>query len=101
MVELLLLMKGGKDMKKTYKFECDENSYIINYKNAEVFRINKDNLKVDGTKFYETFFKEYSVEDIIEVKKGKSIKSSDKLANPIYDTIDELIKDIIDKIKKE
>ena len=60
MEELVLLMRGGRDMKKIYKFEESDEAYVILLDREEVYTINKDNLKVDGTKFYETFFTEYS-----------------------------------------
>ena len=94
-------MKGGKDMKKIYEFEEKEDKYVIMNSNEEVFIINKDNLKIDGNKFYEAFFNNYAIGDIIEIKKGKSIKKDDKLSNPIYDTLKNLITDIIEKIEDQ
>ena len=60
-----------------------------------------DNLKVDGTIFYETFFSEYSIGDSIELKKGNSVKNSNKLSIAVYDTISKLLNEIIQKIDEE
>lgn len=94
-------MKGGKDMKKTYNFEENDKTYVIFFEESEVYTINKDNLKVDGTKFYETFFSEYSIGDTIELNKGNSVDNSNKLSIAVYDTISKLINEIIQKIDEE
>ncbi len=94
-------MKGGKDMKKIYNFEENEEAYAIFFEETEVYTINKDNLKVDGTRFYETFFSEYSIGDTIELNKGNSVDNSNKLSIAIYDTINKLINEIIKKIDEE
>lgn len=91
-------MKGGKDMKKIYKFEEDEVSYKIFLKGEEKYSISKDNLKLDGAKFYDAFFAEYLIGDSIELQQGKSLDTSQKLSVSIYNTIDELLKEIIKKI---
>ena len=101
MEELVLLMKGGKDMKRIYNFEENDETYVIFLEETEVYTINKDNLKVDGTKFYETFFSEYSIGDSIELKKGNSVKNSNKLSIAVYDTISKLLNEIIQKIDEE
>lgn len=101
MEELALLMKGGKDMKKIYKFEENSESYVVFIDEIEVYTINKDNLKVDGTKFYETFFSGYSLGDIIELKKGDSLDISNKLSNAVYDTMNKLIMEIREKIEEQ
>lgn len=101
MEELVLLMKGGKDMKRIYNFEENDETYVIFFEETEVYTINKDNLKVDGTKFYETFFSEYSIGDSIELKKGNSVENSNKLSIAVYDTISKLINEIIQKIDEE
>ena len=67
----------------------------------EVFIINKDNLKIDGNKFYEAFFDNYSIGDVIELQKGKSVNDEDKLSIATYDTLNKLINDIIRKIEEQ
>lgn len=94
-------MKGGKDMKKTYKFEENDEAYLIFLNDVEIYTINKDNLKVDGTKFYETFFKEYAIGDIIEITKGDSVDSNNKLSIAVYDTMNKLINEISKKIDEQ
>ena len=94
-------MKGGKDMKRTYKFEEDDQAYRIYLDEIEKYAINKDNLKVDGTKFYETFFYEYSIGDSIEIIKGETVNSNNKLSLAVFDTIDKLIQEISQKINEQ
>ena len=94
-------MKGGRDMKKIYKFEEQKEKYVIMNDKDEVFIINKDNLKIDGNKFYEAFFDNYSIGDVIELQKGKSVNDEDKLSIATYDTLNKLINDIIKKIEEQ
>jgi hypothetical protein len=94
-------MKGGRDMKKIYKFEEQKEKYVIMNDKDEVFIINKDNLKIDGNKFYEAFFDNYSIGDVIELQKGKSVNDEDKLSIATYDTLNKLINDIIRKIEEQ
>ena len=94
-------MKGGRDMKKIYKFEEQKEKYVIINDKDEVFIINKDNLKIDGNKFYEAFFDNYSIGDVIELQKGKSVNDEDKLSIATYDTLNKLINDIIRKIEEQ
>lgn len=94
-------MKGGRDMKKIYKFEEQKEKYVIMNDKDEVFIINKDNLKIDGNKFYEAFFDNYSIGDVIELQKEKSVNDEDKLSIATYDTLNKLINDIIRKIEEQ
>lgn len=94
-------MKGGRDMKKIYKFEEQKEKYVIMNDKDEVFIINKENLKIDGNKFYEAFFDSYSIGDVIELQKGKSVNDEDKLSIATYGTLNKLINDIIRKIEEQ
>ena len=94
-------MKGGRDMKKTYKFEEQKEKYMIVDDKDENFIINKDNLKIDGNKFYEAFFDNYSIGDIIELQKGESVNDEDKLSIATFDTLNKLINDIVEKIEEQ
>ena len=94
-------MKGGRDMKKIYKFEEQKEKYVIMNDKDEVFIINKDNLKIDGNKFYEAFFDNNSIGDVIELQKEKSVNDEDKLSIATYDTLNKLINDIIRKIEEQ
>lgn len=94
-------MKGGRDMKKTYKFEEQKEKYMIVDDKDEIFIINKDNLKIDGNKFYEAFFDNYSIGDVIELQKGESVNDEDKLSIATFDTLNKLINDIIEKIEEQ
>ncbi len=93
-------MKGGRDMKKTYKFEEQKEKYMIVDDKDEIFIINKDNLKIDGNKFYEAFFDNYSIGDVIELQKGESVNDEDKLSIATFDTLNKLINDIVEKIEE-
>ncbi|MEE0127288.1 MAG: hypothetical protein UE116_03155 [Clostridia bacterium] len=88
-------------MKKIYKFEEQKEKYVIMNDKDEVFIINKDNLKIDGNKFYEAFFDNYSIGDVIELQKEKSVNDEDKLSIATYDTLNKLINDIIRKIEEQ
>ena len=94
-------MKGGRDMKKIYKFEEQKEKYVIMNDKDEVFIINKDNLTIDGNKFYEAIFDNYSIGDVIELQKEKSVNDEDKLSIATYDTLNKLINDIIKKIEEQ
>lgn len=94
-------MKGGRDMKKTYKFEEQKEKYGIVDDKKEIFIINKDNLKIDGNKFYEAFFDNYSIGDVIELQKGESVNDEDKLSIATFDTLNKLINDIVEKIEEQ
>ena len=88
-------------MKKTYKFEEQKEKYMIVDDKDEIFIINKDNLKIDGNKFYEAFFDNYSIGDIIELQKGESVNDEDKLSIATFDTLNKLINDIVEKIEEQ
>lgn len=91
-------MKGGKDMKRTYKFEEEEDKYSIKNEDNEIFVINKDNLKIDGNKFYEFFFHKHAIDDTINLEVGVSVDDKNKLSSEIYETLNKLINDIVKKI---
>ena len=88
-------------MKKIYKFEEQKEKYVIMNDKDEVFIIKKENLKIDGNKFYEAFFDSYSIGDVIELQKGKSVNDEDKLSIATYGTLNKLINDIIRKIEEQ
>lgn len=94
-------MKGGRDMKKTYKFEEQKEKYMIVDDKDEIFIINKDNLKIDGNKFYEAFFDNYSIGDGIELQKGENVNDEDKLSIATFNTLNKLINDIAQKIQEQ
>lgn len=94
-------MKGGRDMKKTYKFEEQKEKYMIVDDKDEIFIINKDNLKIDGNKFYEAFFDNYSIGDGIELQKGENVNDEDKLSIATFNTLNKLINDIVEKIQEQ
>lgn len=94
-------MKGGRDMKKTYKFEEQKEKYMIMDDKDEIFIINKDNLKIDGNKFYEAFFDNYSIGDGIELQKGENVNDEDKLSIATFNTLNKLINDIVEKIEEQ
>ena len=88
-------------MKKIYKFEEEKQKYMIMDDKDEIFIINKDNLKIDGNKFYEVFFDDYSIGDVIELQKGKSVNDKEKLSIATFNTLNKLINDIVEKIEEQ
>ena len=67
-------MKGGRDMKKIYKFEEQKEKYVIMNDKDEVFIINKDNLKI-----LEDWLKSYHPEELFD-ENGTLIKELKDLA---------------------
>lgn len=96
-------MKGGKDMKKTYKFYFTDQVYALKESEQDVFTIPKDTLEFDGNVFYHKIFKEFSLEQVIEVKNQMSEEemNSDKFASYIFEMLKEMISDIVTKIEEE
>ena len=94
-------MKGGRDMKKIYKFEEEKQKYMIMDDKDEIFIINKDNLKIDGNKFYEVFFDDCSIGDVIELQKGKSVNDKEKLSIATFNTLNKLINEKNKKIEEQ
>ena len=96
-------MKGGKDMKKIYKFYFNEQSYIL--KEYVVFPRwrPRDTLEFNGNEFYQNLFKEYSFEDKIEIENMMNEKEieKDKFAKYILEMLQTMIDDIIKKIDEE
>ena len=58
-------------------------------------------LKIDGNKFYEVFFDDYSIGDVIELQKGKSVNDKEKLSIATFNTLNKLINDIVEKIEEQ
>ena len=100
MVELVQLMKGGRDMKKIFKYTVDNDKYIINDENGKnVLNIPKDNLVLNGNDFYEGLFKDYKKGDEIEIiKETENIE--DKLYHSVFDVLTKLINNIELEINK-
>ena len=93
-------MKGGNDMQRIFNFEENDDAYEIFFEDKKVYTINKETLKVDGTKFYETFFSEYLSGDILELKQGDSLNMEDKISIAVYDNINKLLIEIMQKIEE-
>ena len=93
-------MKGGNDMQRIFNFEENDDAYEIFFENKKVYTINKETLKVDGTKFYEIFFSEYSSGDILELRQGNSLNMEDKISMAVYDNINKLLIEIMQKIEE-
>ena len=47
------------------------------------------------------FFDNYSISDAIELQKGESVNDGDKVSIATYDTLNQLISDIIRKIEEQ
>lgn len=98
MVELAPLMKGGRDMRKIFKYIIDDDKYIItNESGKTMLNIQKNNLILNGNDFYDALFKDYIKGDEIEIiKEDKDIE--DKLYHAIYNVLINLINNIKSKI---
>ncbi len=96
-------MKGGKDMKKIYKYYFDDKTYKLKLNNVDKFIISNDTLEFNGNQFYENIFKEYSEDDdiVIENEMTEEEMKSNKFAQPILDMIKEMIDAIVKKISEE
>ena len=100
MVELTQLMKGGRDMKKIFKYEIDNDKYIITNENGEVIlTIYKNNLLLNGNEFYEGLFKNYKKNNEIEIVKENN-ESDDKLYHSIFEILVNIINNIESEINK-
>ena len=97
MVELIQLMKGGKDMKKIFKYKIDNDNFIINAENGKnVLKISKNNLVLNGNDFYEGLFKNYKKGDKIEV-----IKENEDIEEKLYHSVFEVLTELINNIELE
>ena len=98
MVELAPLMKGGRDMRKIFKYIIDDDKYIItNESGKTMLNIQKNNLILNGNDFYDALFKDYIKGDEIEIiKEDKDVE--DKLYHAIYNVLINLINNIKSKI---
>ena len=96
-------MKGGKDMKKIYKYYFDDKSYKLKLEDVDKFIILKETLEFNGNQFYENIFKDYSedYEIVIKNEMTEDDMKSDKFAQPILDMIKEMIYTIVKKISEE
>lgn len=96
-------MKGGKDMKKIYKFYFNEQRYALKENEEDKFIIPKDTLEFNGNQFYQNIFKEYLLEDEIEIENIMSDEDmeKDKFAKYIFNMIQTMINDIMKKISEE
>lgn len=94
-------MKGGKDMKKIYKYYFDDNSYKLKLDGVDKFIILKETLEFNGNQFYENIFKDYSEDFEIENEMTEEDMKADKFAQPILDMIKEMKDAIVKKISEE
>ena len=96
-------MKGGKDMKKIYKFYFNDKSYNLKENEEDKFIIPMDTLDFNGNKFYENLFKEYSIGDEIEIEnimKDEELEK-DKFAKYILEMLKTMVNEILKKIDEE
>lgn len=90
-------------MKRIFKYCFDNSSYKLKLNDEDKFVINKFTLEFNGNQFYENIFKEYSDGDELEIKNEMTDEEmqSDKFAQPILDTINEIKDSIIKRLSEE
>ncbi len=90
-------------MKKIYKFYFNEQRYALKENEEDKFIIPKDTLEFNGNQFYQNIFKEYLLEDEIEIENIMSDEDmeKDKFAKYIFNMIQTMINDIMKKISEE
>lgn len=90
-------------MKKIYKFYFNDKSYNLKENEEDKFIIQMDTLEFNGNQFYQNLFKEYSIEDEIEIEnimKNEEMEK-DKFAKYILEMLKTMVKEISKKIDEE
>lgn len=85
-------------MKRVLKFQICDDEYAFLENNESVFEINKLNLQFDIKNFYQAFFAEGQDYSDIELQ---NLVSSDKEATRIFECVEQLIGQIVEKLKDE
>lgn len=96
-------MKGGRDMKKTFKLDVEIKEYIVlDEKGEKVFSIPKDTLCFNGEEFYKAFFEKNDSKININLEKAYSeeLEKTDKIINNIYSYLTNILKDISKEINE-
>ena len=85
-------------MKRILKFQICENEYAFIENNESIFEINKLNLQFNVKNFYQAFFAEGQDYSDIELQ---NLVSADKEATRIFECVEQLIKQIVEKLNRE
>lgn len=85
-------------MKRVLKFQICDNEYVFLENNEDVFKINKLDLQFNVKNFYQAFFAEGQDYSDIELQ---NLVSSDKEATRIFECVEQLINQIVEKLNSE
>lgn len=85
-------------MKRVLKFQICDDEYIFFENDEEVFKINKLDLQFNVKNFYQAFFAEGQDYSDIELQ---NLVSLDKEATRIFECVEQLIKQIVEKLNDE
>ena len=90
-------------MKKIYKFYFNDKSYNLKENEEDKFILPMDTLEFNGNEFYQNLFKEYSIEDEIEIENimANEEMEKDKFAKYILEMLKTMVEDILKKIDEE
>lgn len=90
-------------MKKTFNFQDDNEIYILKNTNPgekkSPFLINRESMEFDTSMFYEYVFSD--INEKFEIEIVNLVDSSDKEAQRVYGTIDEICREVMEKINKK
>ncbi len=90
-------------MKKTFNFQDDNETYILKNTNPgekkSPFLINRESMEFDTSMFYEYVFSD--INEKFEIEIVNLVDSSDKEAQRVYGTIDEICREVMEKINKK
>ena len=85
-------------MKRVLKFQICDDEYALVENDEEVFKINKLDLQFNVKNFYQAFFAEGQDYSDIELQ---NLVSLDKEATRIFECVEQLIKQIVEKLNSE
>ena len=90
-------------MKRTINFYKDNSNYIFKENDEKLIEISITEKILNGLDLYNTFFKDYNIEDSFEVvdKTSDDDKKNDKMCNAIYTKVKELFSNIENSLKLE
>lgn len=90
-------------MKRIINFTKENNKYIFKESGDKKLEIDVEDKILNGLDLYNSFFKEYNVDDTFELVDGTSIedKKEDKMCISIFNKIKELFEEINKSLKIE
>lgn len=85
-------------MKRVLKFQICDDAYVFIENDEDIFKINKLNLQFNVKNFYQALFAEGHDYSDIELQ---NLVSSDKEATRIFECVEQLIRQIVEKLNSE